>query len=273
MAGSEPTIETLAGLWRRSLIAWPDGRRDTETWVNWMQGPSFYLDLRQPPGKPDFCGVNSLRQLDAGQLAWLAAQEGFAGELHFDGTYFEWRREIDFQPQAVYSDQGKLWYEDGMMIEEGKDIPYIEHWNAEPIDIQPICAMRLAGRGDGRRGFVLRVGSLFMYARARGFEMPAGRSLQDRVADAPSLEAAQDLVNCEISQGAITSAGWIVQRSTLPFREGRRLDPELTTHGPDALITCDTGEDGRPTARHWDILDIQGAIDGFPSTEGIRNAR
>lgn len=273
MAESEPTIETLAGLWRRSLIEWPDGRRDTESWVNWMQGPSFYLDLRQSSAKPDFHGVNGLRQLDAAQVEWLAAQEGFAGELHHDGTYFEWRREIDFQPEAVYSDQGKLWFADGMMIEEGKDIPYIEHWIREPMELQPICAMRLADHTDGRRGFILRVGALFMYARARGFEIPAGRNLRECVAAAASLRDAQDLVNCEISQGAITSAGWIVQRSSLPFREGRRLNPELATHGPAALITSDTGEDGRPVTRHWDILDIQGAIDAFPSTEGIRSIR
>ncbi|MCE9648485.1 MAG: hypothetical protein K8R18_02570 [Parvibaculum sp.] len=273
MAGNEPTIETVAGLWRRSLIAWPDGARDTETWVNWMQGPSFYLDLRQPVGKPDFHGISGLRELDAPQLEWLASQEGFAGELHHDGTYFEWRREIDFQPQAIYSDQGKLWYADGMMIEEGKDIPYIEHWNREPIELQPICAMRLADREDGRRGFIMRIGSLFMYARARGFEVPAGRHLRECVAGAADLGAAQDLVDCEISQGVITSTGWIVQRSSLPYREGRRLDPELKTHGPSALVTRDTGNDGRSAARHWDILDIQGELAAFPSTEGIRSAR
>lgn len=273
MAESEPTIETLGGLWRRSLIAWPDGPRDTETWVNWMQGPSFYLDLRQPVGKPDFHGISNLRQLDRIQLDWLAAQEGFAGELHHDGTYFEWRREIDFQPQAIYSDQGKLWYADGMMIEEGKDIPYIEHWTREPIDLKPICAMRLSEQTDGRRGFILRVGSLFMYARSRAFAVPAGRHLQECVADAASLEAAQNLVDCEISQGAVTSAGWIIQRSSLPFREGRRLEPELMTHGPSALVTRDTGEDGRPTVRHWDILDIQGDLEALPTTEGIRSIR
>ena len=33
-----PRIEDMAGLWRRALIAWPDGRQDTTTFVSWLQG-------------------------------------------------------------------------------------------------------------------------------------------------------------------------------------------------------------------------------------------
>ena len=55
----EPSLETMPGLWRRSLIAWPDGRRDTTSFVNWLQGPGLYLDLRQPEGRPDFSGMSS----------------------------------------------------------------------------------------------------------------------------------------------------------------------------------------------------------------------
>ncbi|MDO8420922.1 MAG: hypothetical protein Q7S99_02065 [Parvibaculum sp.] len=273
-----PMIDELAGLWRRSLIAWPDGPRDTATWVNWMQGPRVYLDLRQPAVKPDFHEVHGLRQLDRLQVAWMAEQEGFAGALHFDGTYFEWRREIDFQPQAIYSDEGKLWYDGDKMIEEGRDIAYIEHWHREPIEIEPICAMRLKGRADGVRGFLLRAGSLFMYARGRNAEMPAGKHLRELVVAAPNLQAAQDLVDCEISQGAITSAGWIIQRSSLPFREAEDIAPEYLVHagGDDPhgmLVTRDTTPDGRRMLHHWDILDVEGDADAIPQPQNMRVAR
>ncbi len=273
-----PALDDLAGLWRRSLIAWPDGSRDTTTWVNWMQGPRVYLDLRQPLAKPDFREVHGLRQLDEAQIKWMAEQEGFAGTLHFDGTYFEWRREIDFQPQAIYSDEGKLWFDGDMMVEEGRDIAYIEHWHREPIELEPICAMRLRGRADGVRGFLLRVGSFFMYARGRSAEMPAGKHLRDLVAATPNLQEAQDLVDCEISQGAITSAGWIVQRSSLPFREAEDIDPEHFAHaGGDyphgMLVTRDTASDGRRTLHHWDILDIEGDAGAIPRPQTMRAAR
>ena len=273
-----PTPAELAGLWRRSLIAWPDGPRDTETWVNWMQGTTSYLDLRQPAVKPDFQEVHGLRQLNLEQVRWLAEQEGFAGTLHFDGTYYEWRREIDFQPQAIYSDQGKLWYEDGMMVEEGKDIAYIEHWHREPIELSPVCALRLQGRADGVRGVLLRVGTLFMYARGRLAEMPVGQHLRDCVASAPSLMAAQDLIDCEISQGAITSTGWIVQRSSLPYREAQNLSPDhfispTDGHEHGVLVTRDTGPDGRRMLRHWDILDVEGDISAIPQVQNMRAVR
>lgn len=282
MSKTIPSLEDLPGLWRRSLIAWPDGTRDTTSWVNWMQGPRIYLDLRQPLEKPDFREAHGLRQLSASQVAWLAEQEGFAGELHFDGTYYEWRREIDFQPQAIYSDEGKLWFEDGMMVEEGRDIAYFEHWHNEPIEEAPICALRLRGRADGVAGFLLRIGSLFMYARGRFDEMASdmgsGRHLRDLVAEAPTLEAAQNLIDCEISQGAITSTGWIVQRSSLPFREEQDLAPDhfVKTHDIEAdgmLVTRDTARDGRRVLRHWDILDVEGDIAAIPQAQSLKMAR
>jgi hypothetical protein len=56
-----PELTALRGLWTRSLIAWPDGRRDTTTSVRWLQGPEIYIDLRQPANRPDFSGVGALR--------------------------------------------------------------------------------------------------------------------------------------------------------------------------------------------------------------------
>ncbi|MEN6544027.1 hypothetical protein [Parvibaculum sp.] len=269
---SEPTVATLAGLWSRSLIDWPDGRSDRTTFVNWMQGPSYYLDLRQPAGRPDYRGVRNLRGLNFEQLGWLASQEGFAGELHYADGFFEWRREIDFQPQAIYSDQGRLWMEPDMMVEEGKDIPYIEHWHREPVDLDPVCALRLDDPATGTRAYLMRLGALFMYARARSAAAAAGLHLQDCVAGAASLEEAQDLVDCEISQGVVSSAGWIVQRSSLPFREGERIDPVWDSKASGAIVLSDVDAQGRDVSRRWQILDAQGALDAFPIEGKVRSA-
>lgn len=154
----QPTIASLNGLWRRSLLAWPDGRRDTTTWVRWLQGPSFYIDLRQPVGHGDFGAVGGLDQLDLPQIVWLAGQEGFAGELLYEDDFFEWRREIDFQLTTTYSDQGSLCFVDGVMVEKGKDIPYIEHWHRDSDPGKLMCAMRLEDAANGCRGFIIRHG-------------------------------------------------------------------------------------------------------------------
>ncbi|MBO6668406.1 hypothetical protein [Parvibaculum sp.] len=252
---SEPSLETMPGLWRRSLLAWPDGRRDTTSFVNWLQGPGLYLDLRQPEGRPDFTGQNSLSALTPETMMWLAAQEGFAGELVEEDGWFEWRRDIDFQPKAIYSDIGRLWIEGDVMVEEGKDIPYIEHWHREPIGSMPLWAARLEDRETGQKGAIARMGSLFMIARERYCAVPEGLTLAECVAGAADMARAQEFLDCEISQGAVTSTGWFVQRSSLPFREGKSLAPARMG---DLFEMQDQDRAGKPFTRRWEITDLRG---------------
>ncbi len=266
-----PGIDELGGLWRRSLLAWPDGRRNTVDWVHWLQGPRFYVDLRQLPGRPNFRNTICLRQLNPKQIDWLASQDGFAGELRHSGGFFEWQREIDFQPTTTCPDQGRLRFENGVLIEEGKDIPYIEHWHREPIELVPSCGLRLGDRTGGCLGFVVRVGDFFMYARGRRRELPLDKPLRECVSSVASFEEAQDLVDCEISQGLVTADGWIIQRSSLPFKEGLALNPQYGPGRDHRFLTTDVSPEGRPLERHWEILDLLGDFQGFPSLEGRRS--
>lgn len=276
--GEQPTIAGLSGLWRRSLLAWPDGRRDTTTWVRWLQGPSFYIDLRQPAGRGDFAGIGGLDQLDLPQIVWLAGQEGFAGELLYEDGFFEWRREVDFQLTTTYSDQGSLCFVDGIMIEQGKDIRYTEHWHRAGDAGPPVCAMRLEDATNGCRGFIIRLGGDFMYARGRNVSAPAGLTLLECVAAAPSAVVARDLIDCEISFGEVTPQGWRIDQSSLPFREGRYLDPHLPVGRSTSVVAADIDRDGRPMERRWTILDLQGQLGDFLRPPGatiipLREAR
>jgi hypothetical protein len=246
-----PNIEDLSGLWRRSLIAWPDGRRDVTTWVRWLQGSTRYIDLRQPANRPDFSRVGCLRALDGEGVKWLAGQEGFAGTFVFDGTWFEWRREIDFQPKALYSDAGALRWDGDVLVEEGRDVAYIEHWHRDEVPGAPMAAVTLAS--DDGQAALLRVGDLFMYARARPIVLPEGRHLEEHVAGASSLAAAQDLVDCEISIGRVD--GWVVDRSSLPWREGATLAP---WRDGDRIGLADVDGHGRALRRSWRIVSAEG---------------
>ncbi|GLK67195.1 hypothetical protein [Hansschlegelia plantiphila] len=98
----------VRGRWRRALLAWADGRADRTTLVDWVQGPSFYADLRSPAARPDFTGVAGLTDLTPAQVEWLGGQEGFAGRLGFDGAFFEWGRALDYQPPGPFLDAGSL---------------------------------------------------------------------------------------------------------------------------------------------------------------------
>lgn len=262
------SVATVRGLWQRSLLVWPDGTRDETTDVRWLQGPSFYIDLRRPAGRPDFSGVTCLDDLDRDHVLWLARQEGFAGELVFDGQCFEWRREFDLQPTSPYSDAGFLRFEGEVLVEEGRDIAYIEHWLRDGDATLPAAAARLIG-ADGRSAFIVRVGDRFMFARDRGVVLGDGASLGDLVTGAADKAAALALIDCEISYGTIDGSGWTISDSSLPFRAGSRLAP-VTARGGAGLVTAGIAADGSRIDHVWRIVTLQGVLTDLVDFTALR---
>ena len=252
-------VGALAGLWRRSLIVRADGARDTDTWVRWLQGPRDYVDLRQPPGRPDFTGVHCLRDLTMTQLHWMAGQDGFAGQLLVDDGIFEWRRDIDFQPPGPTPDRGALDRGGEVMVETGYHSPYIEHWHPEIGAALPLYAMRLRDRAAGCAGQLVRVGDVFAYARGRAGALPELPDLRTCIAGAGSLSQAQDLADCEISFGSVSASGWTIERSTLPFKEGCRMHTgALPTR--DGVETFDVDALGHEITRLWEVMVLEGRM-------------
>jgi hypothetical protein len=253
-----PNISDLHGLWTRSLIAWPDATRDTTTQVRWLQGHSAYCDLRQPVPMPSLSHVNGLAALTTDDCLHLANQEGFAGHFTFDGAFFEWARDIDYQPKPLYSDAGSLHWQDDILVETGRDIAYIEHWHRDPAETAaPAASVALSCRNTGVNGRFLRVGAYFMFARDRAQTPAALQHLTDCVAGSADIKAAQDLVDCEISFGVVGPAGYRITASTLPFRIGDTLDQHFTENG---LIVQDRAADGAFIRRHWDVTHCEGDL-------------
>jgi hypothetical protein len=247
-------LDRLQGAWWRSLIEWPDGTRDVTTKVLWLQGPTFYIDLRQPFPMSDFGKIRALRDLDAAQVEALAAQEGFAGVLLEHPTCFEWTRQIDFQPKPIYSDRGTLEDRGEVMVERGCDVDYIEHWHRDAAVSGTGYAVKLRDRASGCPAMIVGVGDRFMFARARAASLDESRPLLDYVRDAPTLTAAQDLVDCELSLGVVED-GWRIERSSLPFRVGADLELRMDA---GLLTTSDITPDGAPVRRIWDIQNGEG---------------
>jgi hypothetical protein len=252
------TTENLKGLWTRSLIVWPDGKRDETTQVWWLQGPDFYADLRQPRGAPHFDGVHRLADVTPAQLTWMATQEAFAGELRFDGgACFEWQRGIDLQPRGAYADRGLLWFEADVLIERGVHVDYVEHWHRRSKPAQHFAAARLSS-DDGRRGYLVRVDTVFMYARGTERVLAPNTSLSECVQAAPSHGAASRLLDFEVALGRISTAGWVIERSSLPFRSGQRFD--LRSCDDHRLITTDSDFDVGTRERVWAIDELRGSL-------------
>ena len=258
-----PKIQDLQGLWRRSLIAWPDGARDETTEVRWLQGRRAYIDLRQPAPSPDFSGRRGLADISMDDCRALARQEGFAGHLTFDGTCFEWARQIDFQPKSPYSDAGSLWWDGNVLIERGRDVDYIEHWHRDASAIlTPSAALMLRELDGNAKGTLLLVGSVFMFARDRAITAPAHKTLSECIDAAASLADARTLIDCEISFGRVQADAFRITASSLPYRIGDILEPQYSGR---RLTTRDRGPAGAPLTRHWEITEIEGDL----NTSGI----
>lgn len=247
-------VKDTLGLWERSLIAWPDGREDRSTFVAWLQGPTLFADLRQPADRPSFDGVTCLNDLDARHFNWLSRQEGFAGIFVPSEDAFEWRRAVDFQCPSDAADAGYLSFADGVLIERGRDIPYIEHWHHSSPNLSPHFAIRMRDEA-GLDGFLVRVGEIFMYVRNRGTALPHGGSLSDLV-ETSSPDIARALLDCEISLGRVRDGKWLIGRSSLPFRMGTDLAPEFGGDG-NSLNIHDVSSSGDPFARRWTIADLE----------------
>src|SRR5581483_8141852 len=126
------TAAQLRGVWRRSLIEWVGGDRDETTSVVWLQGISWYADLRQPVGAPDFAGVRCLRDLSTEHLAWLARQQAFAGQLRADASGFRWTHVVDLDVCGGQPDAGHLSWDGDTLVEVGRYLPYREWWHRVP---------------------------------------------------------------------------------------------------------------------------------------------
>ena len=260
-------LAELRGLWRRSMIAWPDGGRDTTTRVFWLQGMHACIDLRQPEalcppvasGPPSqFGAVSALEDLSIMQCAQLAQQQGFAGQLEFNGKHYKWSRSIDFQPASVNADAGSLSWQGEMLVETGCDLAYVEHWHRDrPAATLPAAAIALRDADEHILAALLRVGAHFMFARDRAARASGG-TLSDCVVGAATLRQARALVDCEISFGHVGASGFRIAASTLPWRIGAALEPQLL-HG--WINTVDCAPNGAMRRRRWQIIDGEGELE------------
>jgi hypothetical protein len=246
-------LRDLGGLWRRALIAWPDGHSDRHTEVFWLQGPSLYADLRVPAGRPA-SNVACLRDLDRTMLQLMARQEGFFGRFSVADEVGQWQRTFDYQPDTGVADRGTLVFEDGILVERGIDLSYVEHWSR--IDSGEGMTLALATE-QGTPGCLVGTRDSFIYARGRVAAPPLGGTLAQLVDGAASLQAAQDLFDCEISFGRRRGSDWHIERSSHCFREGASLAPVFDERAGTLTVAGLTPEGAR--VRHtWRVVAQEG---------------
>lgn len=212
----------LCGLWQRVSLETPDAPRDTTTRVFWLQTPTLFADIRIPSTRAVQRGRARLDEYSCDELAALAQQDGFAGHTMLDGDRCRWERTTSFQPPTGFPDEGKLTFDGEEIVEDGIHVPYREVWRRVPQSTGEWIAQRSADR------YLVAGGDWFLLVRARR---------EATLEQAPSLlhlGAARSncrdgliaLLDFEISLGRRRGdAPWRIELSTLPFREGRTLEP------------------------------------------------
>jgi hypothetical protein len=239
------------GLWRRTLLRTADGRTDRETRVFWMQTAHLHIDIRVPATRPAFTHASHLGDLKREELTQLSTQMGFAGVTVVDWDEHEhvercrWHRQIDYNPPGDARDIGTMHFDTpDIVLEDGIDVGYHERWEREALSTGVNWAMSLMQLEARSKGlvtgeqaphddaamFVARCGTRFMLARARSPRAQAllagyrNRSLAEVVRDPQlSTDDVRTLLDFEISLGQVLrddGAQWMVDLSTLPWREG-----------------------------------------------------
>jgi len=253
--------ERFEGMWQRLLLARPGEPVDTLVRTEWLQGPTIFADLRQPPAIAAGVKARCLAEVEPHEARILACQEGFAGRLVLSGDIADWRRDIDFQPLGPLGDRGRLVREGDLLIEHGVEADYIEYWQLDRQPRHAACAAaHFVSEGDGRAVHLLQYGRHFAYARDRGFALPPGSDLAALLCDTDAQQA-QALIDCEISFGTITPEGWRIERSTLPWRVGALLlGPDTVLEGA-RLAVMDVAPGGAGIVRNLRLRDLHSAFD------------
>ena len=249
------------GVWERLLLSLPGQAVDTLTAVSWIQGPHYFIDLRQPHWLRGKVKAACLADLQMEEARALACQQGFAGTFELSGEIATWVRSIDFQPPGDLGDRGRLEAEGELLIEYGVEADYIEYWQraASEGDGRSVGA-RFVSAGDGCPVILARHGSRFGYARARTQPVTYSTDLAGMLKDA-DIASARALLDCEIALGQVTAEGWRIDRSTLPWREGALfMGPNADIDG-GCLGVADIDAQGQAFTRVLELVECHGAWD------------
>lgn len=242
-----PVPDDFRGVWQRTLLqtdtqSGQPPQSDDSSWVRWLQTSSWHADLRVPATAMAERMPRPLAELSATQLAALATQEGFVGITQVDhepeGPCCTWLRRADYQPPSMNPDAGMMVFDRAdRIVEIGVHDDYNEVWERLPESVGrfiTLAGCHADGQDNGER--ILVAGRYLMWARPRQVRWPRGLrpgcTLVDVLLHSP--DEARSWLDCEISFGVLQGDAWVIERSTLPEREGqswswqaRRTEPAL----------------------------------------------
>ena len=215
--------DCYVGAWRKHTL--------TEQ-AFWLQSRRLHASLIIPANRPDFCGRQSWADLSDAELMQLAHQGGVAGACIAQADILHRRRQFDYLPRRGEPNLRRM-QRAGMQLTDatldGRDACV---WELLADAQQEIVALRFQDAGigpdsdDQRKGYLLVIGDYFLFVRDRLVFTQQAESLAI-LAECKHLDRAQliELLDFEISFGTRPKddSDWLIQLSTIPYREGRPL--------------------------------------------------
>ncbi|MCU0870416.1 MAG: hypothetical protein MUF30_12630 [Burkholderiales bacterium] len=247
-SAAAPVPPAYHGVWRRTLLRVPGQPDDTTSEVWWLQTQRWHADLRVRADRPMIPGDASLATLDRAALTALAEHKGFAGVTTVDGDVCRWHRRVDFQPPSGWPDVGRMQFETPeRALEFGVEQDYFEIWERLPGSAGPVQALEAIDAT--RPTWLLRAGTYVMRVRPRRDTLATHRDGLTALAADVDDATLRTWLDFELSFAGFDAQGrCTIQRSTLPWLEGRAIDEA------DALTVTDAGASAL-AARHWRVLD------------------
>jgi hypothetical protein len=234
-----PTVpDVLFGCWRRAWIEFSDGTRDDDSTVVWLQTESSMVDVRIGGDRPCLADRVGLHECTVDELRAIAASDASSGfttcgpvAIGADGlrrataTWHTRGHGVNFQPVSAFPEPGLLsWSDDGtVMTERAPSGAYVEEWHLVAGSRNRLGVTAI---GDD---IVYRAGDVAVLVRDRTIPIPRQArlvELLDEHQDERSLIEA--LLDCEFSVAERVGDDWTVVSSTLPWREGKVLDVNLS---------------------------------------------
>lgn len=261
-AGQLEVPQHYRGVWVRTLLDAP-GQRDDTSFVRWLQTSVWHADLRVPLVARINSASSLLIRKDFEQSLRLASQQGFCGVtevcLQDQREVCIWHRRTDFQPALEGLDEGWMAFDNpDRLIETGVHAPYLEVWERLPDSTGRFIVLAgLNGFGQDNLERVLVAGRYLMRVRPRRLtwpgDMQAGQSLTEVLVRHPAL--AGELLDFEISFGALNAGRWTIEQSTLPGLEGCSLLCNLQRESVLHARIYGDMSDARWRILEWSCLD------------------
>ncbi len=235
-AAGQTVPDELIGCWQRAWIEFADGSRDDTTVVIWLQLASEMADVRVPADRRletrlgfDECSLEELRSLTAsesssGHTVCTSIEIGDDGVRRATAEWFTRGNGVAFHPVSAFPEPGLLeWQSDDVMIERAPSGAYVEEWRLLPGTRSPG-----GHRVDGAGRHVYRSGDAAVLIRDRAAPVPRIARLDELVADCgDDRDGVIALVDCEFSFARRRDDAFVIEASTLPWREGEVLDVDL----------------------------------------------